>query len=497
MITTRFAPAPTGYLHIGNIRTAIVNWLFAKKNNGKFILRIDDTNTEKYKEEYRDGIFEDLKWLGLYFDITFSQSSRLKDYEIAKELLIKSGRLYECFETEEELDIKRNISLKNHKPFIYDRSSLSLTQEQKDRFISMGIKPHYRFMMKNEKIEWEDMIKGDVKFDAKNISDPIIIKQNGSMTYMLCSVVDDMDYNISHIIRGEDHITNTAIQIQMFEAMLEASKESDKEIDKESSATNPKSKEFVMPKFGHLSLIKSRDEKISKRFGGFEISNLRDVNKLQPIAVKSFATFIGTSKPIVPYKNMEEIIENFDISSYSRCSTTYIPEDLIELNRKIVTNMSYSEIEGFLHGGPGQEFDNVSNFLPDNSGKLFKVTFSEDFWLAIRKNINNHGEVLKWYSICHRYRVDRVPEEFKTVENKDFVEAAIDLLPEEEFSEDTFKEWTKLLSEKTQRVGKDLYMPLRGILTMMLDGPELKNILPMIGRDEILSRLNNFLKLIS
>ena len=486
MITTRFAPAPTGYLHIGNIRTAIVNWLFAKKNNGKFILRIDDTNTEKYKEEYRNGIFEDFKWLGLDFDITFSQSDRAKDYDIAKNLLIKSGRLYECFETEEELDIKRKISLKNHKPFIYDRSSLSLTQEQRDIFISKGINPHYRFMMKNEKIDWDDMIKGDVKFDAKNISDPIIIKQNGSMTYMLCSVVDDMDYKISHIIRGEDHITNTAIQIQMFEALLSALKEnSNKVIEKsgnEDSVESNKNQNFIMPKFGHLSLIKSRDEKISKRFGGFEISNLRDVTKLEPIAVNSFTTFIGTSKPIMPYRNMEQIIENFDISSYSRCSTTYIPEDLIELNRKIVTNMEFSEIKNFLDG---------------NIGENSNVEISEDFWLAIRKNINNLDELLKWYSICHEYHVDLIPEEFKTVDNKSFAEASIELLPEEEFSEDTFKKWTKLLSEKTQKTGKNLYMPLRAMLTMIIDGPELKNILPIIGRDEILSRLNNFLKIVS
>ncbi len=346
----------------------------------------------------------------------------------------------------------------------------------------MGIKPHYRFMMKNEKIDWDDMIKGEVKFDAKNISDPIIIKQNGSMTYMLCSVVDDMDYNISHIIRGEDHITNTAIQIQMFEAMLEASKESDKESYKERALTNPRSKEFVMPKFGHLSLIKSREEKISKRFGGFEISNLRQVSKLEPISVNSFTTFIGTSKPIMPYRNLEQIIENFDISSYSRCSTTYIPEDLIELNRKIVTNMEFSEIKNFLDG---------------NIGENNNVEISEDFWLAIRKNINNLDELLKWYSICHEYHVDLIPEEFKTVDNKSFVETAIELLPNEEFSEDTFKKWTKLLGEKTQKTGKNLYMPLRGILTMIIDGPELKNILPMIGRDEILSRLNNFLKIVS
>ena len=264
-IITRFAPSPTGFLHVGNSRTALINWLYARKNHGKFILRIDDTDLTRSTEEYKNAIIRDLKWLGLEWDESFNQNSRLDYYKKAKKILLESGRLYACYETQEELAIKRKLQLSRGLPPIYDRASLKLTKEQIDNYEQSGRKPHYRFLIQDSEIKWQDMVKGVISYQGSNLSDPIIIRADGTMTYMLCSTIDDIDYEISHIIRGEDHVSNTAIQIQMFEAFG-----------------------AEIPLFGHLSLVKTKDDKISKREGGFEISALRDKENLEAMAINSF-----------------------------------------------------------------------------------------------------------------------------------------------------------------------------------------------------------------
>ncbi|EER21845.1 glutamate--tRNA ligase, partial [Rickettsia endosymbiont of Ixodes scapularis] len=320
-VITRFAPSPTGMLHVGNIRVALLNWLYAKKHNGQFILRFDDTDLERSKQEYKDAIEEDLKFLNINWGQTFNQLSRLNRYDEIKNLLLNKKRLYACYETPEELELKHKFQLSKGLPPIYDRASLNLTEEQAKKYIEQGRKPHYRFLVNHEPISWHDMIKGEVKYDGKALSDPIVIRADGSMTYMLCSVIDDIDYDITHIIRGEDHVSNTAIQIQMFEALNK-----------------------IPPVFGHLSLIINKDEKISKRVGGFEIATLRKEIGIEAMAIASFFSLLGSSAQILPYKSIDKLANQFEISSFSKSPTIYQPEDLERLNHKLLISLDFDEV---------------------------------------------------------------------------------------------------------------------------------------------------------
>lgn len=439
-IITRFAPSPTGMLHIGNARIAIANWLYAQKNGGKFLLRIDDTDKDRSKKEYEEAITRDLKWLGLNWDDSFSQSSRIQKYEEIKNHLIEIGRLYECYETPEELEIKRKFQLSAHKPPIYDRASLHYTNEQKDQFRKEGRKPHYRFLMKDTPIVWNDMIKGQMRYESHNIGDPILVREDGSMTYMLCSCVDDIEYNISHIIRGEDHLTNTAIQIQIFDALS-----------------------AKLPSFGHLSLVHQKEGKISKRDGGFEISSLRDNECIESMTINSFFATVGRSEPTKIFKDLESLIENFDISKFSKSPTTYLPEELLRLNHKLIIDLNYSD---------------VKNRLTDIGCK----DVTEEFWIAVRPNIQTLKDVKDWWDIC------TVTPYVQNLD-KEYLSIAKSLLTEDVIKPDTWSIWTKKISEKTGKKGRELFMPLRLALTGRESGPELDAILPMIGKNEILLRL--------
>ncbi len=442
-VITRFAPSPTGFLHVGNARTALINFLYAKKMHGKFILRIDDTDELRSTAEYKDAIMDDLKWLGLSWDETFSQSSRLDKYDVAKQNLINSGRLYPCYETPEELDIKRKLQLSSGKPPIYDRTSLNITEAQKKEYESSGRKPHYRFFIEDKAIEWNDLVKGKVHYDGKYISDPIVIREDGTMTYMLCSTVDDAEYNISHIIRGEDHVSNTAVQLQMFEALGHKA-----------------------PECGHLSLVKTTDDKISKRKGGFEIANLRDEAGLESMAINSFFANIGTSNQIIPYINMNELIEAFDIKKFSTSPTTYMPEELTRLNHKMVVHMDYKNVAQHLH-----EID--ADYI------------TEEFWVAVRPNLETVKDAIVWWKICHR--LPTVSEEL----DKKLISKAIELLPDGEIADDTWKNWTSSIALETGFKGRELFLPLRLALTGMDHGPEMAKLLPLIGREQVVARLRH------
>jgi glutamyl-tRNA synthetase len=439
-IVTRFAPSPTGYLHVGNARTAIINYLYAKKHNGKFILRIDDTDTIRNKDEYKTAIIQDLKWLGLDWDDTFNQSSRTEKYESAKQQLISNGRLYACYETSEELEIKRKIQLSRGHPPIYDRAGLRLTEVEKQAYLAAGRKPHYRFLINDSLISWQDMVKGQVSYQGKNLGDPVIIREDGSMTYMLCSTIDDIDYNITHVIRGEDHVSNTAVQSQMFEAF----------------SAKP-------PVFAHLSLVKAKDEKISKRDGGFEIASLRDQQNLESMSINSFFSTIGSSNPVTFCKKMSELIDKFDITSYSKSPTTYVPEELEQINQKLVISYEFSDVKARLE-------------------QLGIKDVGEQFWLAVRPNISKIIEIKDWWEICHN------PSKVEGLD-KEFLKIAADNLPTQ-VNDQTWKEWTSILSSKTGKRGKELFMPLRLSLTGRSSGPELKDLLPLLSREEILSRLS-------
>ncbi len=443
-VITRFAPSPTGMLHVGNIRAALLNWLYAKKHNGQFILRFDDTDLERSKQEYKDAIEEDLKFLNINWDQTFNQLSRLSRYDEIKNLLLDKKRLYACYETPEELELKRKFQLSKGLPPIYDRASLNLTEEQAKKYIGQGRKPHYRFLINHEPISWHDMIKGEVKYDGKALSDPIVIRADGSMTYMLCSVIDDIDYDITHIIRGEDHVSNTAIQIQMFEALN----------------TTP-------PTFGHLSLIINKDEKISKRVGGFEIATLRKEVGIEAMAIASFFSLLGSSAQILPYKSMEKLANQFEISSFSKSPTIYQPEDLERLNHKLLISL---------------DFDTVKERLKEIDAEYI----DENFWLSVSPNLQKLRDVKDWWEICHQ-----TPNVENLNLDKEYLKQAAELLPKGEITKDSWSIWTKEIANTTGRKGKELFLPLRLALTARESGPEITGVLPLIDREEIIKRLTS------
>ena len=441
LVKTRFAPSPTGMLHVGNARTALINWLFARSHGGVFMLRMDDTDTLRSSEEYEEMIKQDLQWLGLNWDETAKQSERLNRYEEVKQSLIKSGRLYPCYETQNDLDMKRKLLLSRGLPPIYDRAGLKLTKADHDEFQSKGIKPHYRFLLEEETIEWDDLIRGKIQFKAKNLSDPIVIREDGSMTYILCSAVDDIDFSITHVLRGEDHITNTAIGIQITKAI---------------GATPPT--------FGHICFVKNKVEKISKRVGGFDIKGLRD-QFIESMTINSLLAKIGTSDSIEPVTTMDELLKSFDIGKFGLSAVNYDFEELKHLNHKLINSISYQEI------------------LP--SLKKLGSAIDENFWLSVRGNINTLNEVTDWWNICNQQIKPLINDD-----DKDFLIECSKLLPTEEWNIKTWDIWIEKIKEKTGRSGKKLFMPIRLAITNQESGPELKILLPLIGQDKTIKRLN-------
>lgn len=442
-VITRFAPSPTGKLHIGNVRVALVNWLYAQKYNGNFILRIDDTDRDRSKVEYHEAIIKDLQWLGINWNSSFLQSTRFNKYAAAKQYLISSGRLYECYETPEMLEIERKRQLTSGYPPIYSRKSLELTTAQKVQLQAEGYKVHYRFLIdRNKPIIWNDLIKGEIKYDGSNISDPIVIKEDGTMIYMLSSVIDDIEYRISHIIRGEDHITNTAIQIQMFEALGAA-----------------------IPQLGHLSLIKSDSGKISKRIGGFTIDYLRDQLGIEPMAVNNLLALSGTSNNVDAYFSLESLITKFDLSAFSKSTIIYNENELVTLNHKLLVNTEYDAIKH----------------------KLTAIGLSDvtkEFWLAVRHNLNILNDIKIWWQICYLPTLDKFQEQ-----DAEFLKLAAELLPSGKLTDNSWDDWVQNIIKATNRRGKALFMPLRLALTGITYGPELKYLLPLIGGEEVRARL--------
>ena len=433
---TRFAPSPTGYLHIGNIRTALICYLYAQKEGGKFLLRIDDTDTERSKQEYIDAIFNDLAWLGITPDVTAKQSERVDKYDDAVAKLKNSGHLYPCYETAEELEFKRKIQLGRGMPPVYDRSALKLSQDDVNKFESDGRKPHWRFKLSDEEVIWDDEIRGEIKISPSTMSDPILIRENGGYTYMLPSTVDDIDFSVTNVLRGEDHISNTAIQIQMFQAM----------------GANP-------PKFAHNSLIKSKEGKLSKRQGDGAVGKLRDAG-IRPMAVNSFLAKIGSSDSVELKKEMQQLIDEFDISKFSKSPTLYSLDEIERINTKALHETDFEEVKARLPEG-----------------------MTADFWLAVRDNVENVDDAAIWWKIC-KGDIESIIDD----EDKEFLSHAAELLPQN-IDEDSWNIWVAHLKDKSGRKGKKLFMPIRKALTGMEHGPELKKMLPLIGREEILKRL--------
>lgn len=436
-VKVRFAPSPTGKLHVGNIRAALVNWLFARQQGGSFVLRIDDTDRERSTQENEDAIRADLTWLGLNWDETFRQSDRFNRYDAVVADLKSAGRLYPCYETADELDMKRKIQMGRGLPPVYDRSALNLTEEQIASYEAEGRKAHWRFKLDvPARVEWIDLIRGPVSIDMASVSDPILIREDGSYLYTLPSVVDDVDYGITHIVRGEDHVTNSAVQVQLFETIGGKA-----------------------PEMAHFALMTGKGgEGLSKRHGAMSIGEYRHEAGLEPMAIVSLIARVGTSEPIEAFAEPSELIKGFDFGKFSRSTAKLDPADLDMLNAKIIHMM---------------EFEQASKHLPD---------ISEEFWYAVRANLNKLSDVGEWQKI-----VDGPVTPI--IEDAAHISKVRDLLPAGEITAETWGVWTNTIKETLDVKGKALFMPLRLALTGQSHGPEMAILLPLIGREKVLERL--------
>ncbi len=441
-VTVRFAPSPTGLLHVGNARMALVNWLYARKHNGKAILRLDDTDQDRSTLEFADAIQADLKWLGLDWDTVERQSDRLEAYNAAFDHLKSGGRLYACYETPDELDYKRKRQMRAGMPPVYDRAGLRVTDDQKAAYEAEGRSPHWRFKLDHADIEFDDLVRGLVHFHGQNLSDPVLVRGDGTYLYMMPSAVDDIDMGVTHVMRGEDHVSNSAIQIQLFEA-LGAS----------------------VPTFAHLPLMTDAGgDGLSKRLGSLSLGDLREQGA-EAMAVNSLLAHLGTSDDIVPFSDLQSLTDTFDVSHFSRATPKFDPDQLWTLNARL------------LHATP---FASVAERL---TGMGLDHT-DANFWDAIRANLGKLGDSTLWHDVC-----------FTTVnpvilpEDSAFLRGTIKYLPAEPWDETTWGAWTTQVKDTSGRKGKTLFMPLRMALTGLDHGPELKNLLPIIGRERAAARL--------
>jgi glutamyl-tRNA synthetase len=437
--TVRFAPSPTGRLHAGNIRTALFNFLFARKRSGRFILRLDDTDRERSTTKFARGIEEDLAWLGIEWGLEVHQSDRFALYAAAVETLKDMGRLYPAYETPEELELKRKRQLARGKPPVYDQAALQLSDTEKFDLEAQGRKPHWRFLLEPRDVVWDDLVRGRQHVDAASLSDPVLIRADGTYLYTLPSVVDDIDLGITHVIRGEDHVANTAPQIQLFEALI-----------------------ATPPRFGHHNLLVGPGgQALSKRDRALSIESLRDEG-LEALAVASYAATIGTSDPVVPHASLDNLVEGFDFAKLSRAPARFDPQELRLLNAKL------------LHMLP---FVSVAERL-----EAMGVRGGEAFWEAVHGNLSVLADAKLWW------RVVAGPLE-PVIEDRDLCAAAAKLLPPEPFDGETWSAWSAAVKAATGAKGRALFQPLRLALTGAAHGPELKHLLPLIGRDRAAARL--------
>lgn len=439
-VITRFAPSPTGKIHIGNLRPAIINWMFARSMGGQFMLRIDDTDQERSTEAYAEGIKKDLTWLGLTWDFEARQSDRFEKYDAVVAELKASGRLYPCYETAAELDRKRKRQMGRGLPPVYDRAALELSDKDIAALEAEGRKPHWRFKLENKTVSWNDLVRGEQSIEASSLSDPILVREDGTYLYTLPSVIDDIEFKISHVIRGEDHVANTGAQIQIFEAL----------------GASP-------PQFAHHNLLVGKDgEGLSKRLGSLSISSFRDEG-LEPMAVVSHAATIGSSNPIVPHQAIATIADEFAFEKLSRAPARFDVDELKLLNAKLLHDM---------------DFEPVAKRL-----EALGIDGGVAFWDAVKANIEVFADVSDWWRIV---KGPITP----VIEDAEFCQQAISELPPEPFDETSWGAWTGAVKAATGAKGKALFQPLRLALTGEQHGPELKPLLPLIGRERAIKRLS-------
>jgi glutamyl-tRNA synthetase len=435
-VKVRFAPSPTGLLHVGNARVALVNWLFARRAGGRFLLRLDDTDTGRSTAEFAQTIEEDLRWLGLEWDEFAVQSARAARYEDAAARLKESGRLYPCYETAEELSLKRKAAMQAGRAPVYDRVALRLDPAQRTKLEAEGRQPHWRFALAHEAIAWDDLARGRVEFEGANLSDPVLVREDGRPLYTLSSVVDDIDLGISHVMRGEDHVSNTAVQIQLAQALG-----------------------GTVPVFAHLPLlVDAAGQGLSKRLGSLGLRTLR-AEGIEAMAVNSYLARLGTPDPVEPHVSLDELVATFDIGRFGRAAPRFDPEELRRLNARL------------LHITP---YESVRDRLP--------AGLDVALWEAVRPNLTTLADAMDWHAIC-RGPVTPV------IEDAELVAAAAELLPPEPWDGETWRTWTEAVKARTGRTGKRLFRPLRLALTGLERGPELRDLLPLIGRARAAARL--------
>lgn len=440
MTVVRWAPSPTGRIHLGNARPALLNWFFARRTGGRYVLRMDDTDLARSTREYADGIEVDLAWLGVTPDLLVRQSERTALYDAARDKLIAAGRLYPAYETEDELERKRARARLLGKPPIYDRAALALTGEYKAKFEAEGRKPHWRFRLDGRPVQFNDLIKGPQTVNTASMSDPVLIRADGSYLYTLPSVVDDIDLGITHVIRGEDHVSNTGTQIEIIEALGGA-----------------------VPTFAHHNLLTdAQGQGFSKRLGSQSISDFR-AEGYEPLAVAIMATLTGTSLPIEPYENLDAIAEKLELSMISHGAARFDPAELDSLNARLLHTMPYEAA------------------LPRLTALGLE---GEAIWLLLRENLVRFPDIVEWSKL-----VTGPVEPVIAEEDREFLTLAKAMLPEEPWDENTWGLWTNALKSATGRKGKALFLPLRMALTGRHDGPELRSLLVLLGRKACLDRL--------
>lgn len=438
----RFAPSPTGNLHVGNVRTALINWLFAAGQGGTFILRIDDTDLERSTAEYEQGIKDDLTWLGLTWGDSFKQSERFEMYDAAADKLRDMGLLYACYETADELDRQRKLQRARGKPPIYNRAGLNLTDEEKAAFEAEGRKPHWRFKLSGERVVWNDLVRGEQAIETSSLSDPVLIRADGSYLYTLPSCVDDIDAGITHVVRGEDHVTNSGAQIEIFKALG-----------------------GTAPNMAHTPLLVGADgASLSKRLGSLGMGELRSQG-IEPLAICSHLAKLGTSDNVEIRESLAQLAEEFDFGKIGRAPARFDEADLASLNAAITHSMSFADAEARL-------------------AALDPLAANEVFWLLVRDNCQTVEDAARFIPVAFG-EIEPVIED----EDRGFISQAADLLPEGDMSAETWGAWTSALKSETGRKGKGLFMPLRKALTGMKRGPSVGDMLVLMGRDRALARL--------
>ncbi len=439
-VLVRFAPSPTGLLHVGNARMALVNWLFAERHDGSMILRLDDTDQERSQAQFAEAIERDLEWLGLGWAQRICQSDRLALYQRSFATLRADGRIYPCYETPEELEYKRRRQRARGLPPIYDRAALTLSDAERRALEAKGRKPHWRFLLLHDDVAWDDLVRGLVQFHGDHLSDPVLVRADGTFLYMLPSTVDDIELKITHVIRGEDHVANTAIQIQLFQAL----------------GAEP-------PVFAHLPLLADISGKgLSKRLGSLSVASLREAG-IEPMALNAYLATLGTGDAPAPGASLKALAEDFELPRYGRGTPKFDLDQLHRFNERIVQHMPYAAVAGRL-------------------GCMGLARADAGFWEAIRPNIRKLSDAREWHRVCFEAIEPVVAE-------REFAAEAAALLPPEPWDERTWDCWTRKLKEETGRGGRALFKPLRLALTGAEHGPELKALLPLIGRQTAERRL--------